>query len=87
MSINIRLLQFIKKYGVPATAVLLVLFGGGVTLSECGGFVRIKLSDSVNEVLFDKRNCKDPTIADTPGKPLALDHTKDSTENDQPQVD
>ncbi|WP_414550733.1 hypothetical protein [Anabaena sp. CCY 0017] len=52
-----------------------------------GGVLHIKLSDSVNEFLFDKRNCKAPTIADTPGKPLALDHTNDSTENEQPQVD
>ncbi len=87
MSKNISWLQHIKKYGVSATVAALVFFGFEVINSECGAVVHVKLSDSVKEVLFDKRNCKVPNIADTPGKPLALDHTNDSKENDQPQVD
>ncbi len=84
---NISWLQLIKKYGAFATVAALVFFAFEVINSECGGVVHVKLSDSVKEVLMDKRNCKVPTVADTPGKPLALDHTNDSTENDQPQVD
>ena len=84
---NISWLQLIKKYGAFATVALLVFLGFGVISSECGGVLHVKLSDSGNELLVDKRNCKVPTVADTPGKPLALDHTNDSTENEQPQID
>ncbi|WP_414551348.1 hypothetical protein [Anabaena sp. CCY 0017] len=81
------LLKVIKQCGVLATVTSLLFLGHGVTKSECGGFVHIKMSDSVNELLMDKRNCQVPTIADDPVKPLALDHTNDSTKEDKSQVD
>lgn len=79
-------IQLIKKYGIPATVFAVPFFGLMLISSECGGMLHVKRTGNSLEVLFDKRNCKVPTIADTPGKPLALDHTNDSTE-EQPQVD
>ena len=84
---NISWLQLIKKYGAFATVALLVFLGVGVMRSECGGLLHVKRDGSSFEFLVDKRNCKVPTIADTPGKPLALDHTNDSTENEQSKID
>ncbi len=81
------LLQNIKHSVVLATAVPLVFLGGGVTLSECGGFVHIKLSDSGNEFLVDKRNCKLPSDSEESEKSLSSKDSHISTENDQPQVD
>ncbi|MBE9201530.1 MULTISPECIES: hypothetical protein [unclassified Nodularia (in: cyanobacteria)] len=83
---NIRLLQLIKKYGVTATVTLLVFLGGGVTLSECGGFVSIKMSDSANEFLVDKRNCKAPSDSEESEKSFEPDQPNDSTE-EQPRID
>lgn len=87
MSNNISLLQLIKKWGTRATVFALPFLGLMLISSECGGFIHIKSTDSGHEFLVDKRNCKAPTIADGPAKPLALDHTNDSTDNEQPQID
>lgn len=80
-------LQLIKKYGVPATVFALPFLGLMVINSECGGVLHVKRTGTSLEVILDKRNCKVPTVADTPGKPLALDHTNDSTDDEKPQVD
>ncbi|HYW21140.1 MAG TPA: hypothetical protein VE956_17955 [Nodularia sp. (in: cyanobacteria)] len=76
-----------KILAAIATVAALAFFGlWSINSSECGGVLHIKRTGSSLEVILDKRNCKVPTIADTPGKPLALDHTNDSTE-EQPLID
>lgn len=87
MSNSISCLQLIKKGGYRATVFALAFLGLMLISSECGALIRIKSTDSGYELLVDKRNCKAPTIADDSAKPLALDHTNDSKEDEQPQVD
>ncbi|MDB9337764.1 MULTISPECIES: hypothetical protein [Cyanophyceae] len=84
---KLSLVQLIKKWGTIATVFALPFLGLMVMRSECGGVLHVKRTNDGFELLVDKRNCKAPTIVDTPGKPLALDHTNDSTETKQPQVD
>ncbi|WP_414529480.1 hypothetical protein [Nodularia chucula] len=84
---KLSLLQHIKKWGTIATVFALPFLGLMVMRSECGGVLHVKRTNAGFELLVDKRNCKDPVIADTPGKPLVLGHTNDIIENEQSQID